>query len=92
MAEGEVGELVLTTLTKEAFPMIRFRTGDLTRVLPGPCPCGRTFRRISRHPRAHRRHAIIRGTNVFPSQIEAVILEVEGTTPHYRVVVERAGA
>ncbi len=92
VAEGEVGELVLTTLTKEAFPMIRFRTGDLTRVLPGPCPCGRTFRRISRILGRTDDMLIIRGTNVFPSQIEAVILEVEGTTPHYRVVVERAGA
>ncbi|MFZ5811549.1 MAG: phenylacetate--CoA ligase family protein [Thermodesulfobacteriota bacterium] len=92
VAEGEVGELVLTTLTKEAFPMIRFRTGDLTRVLPGPCPCGRAFRRISRILGRTDDMLIIRGTNVFPSQIEAVILEVEGTTPHYRVVVERAGA
>ncbi len=92
VAEGEVGELVLTTLTKEAFPMIRFRTGDLTRVLPGPCPCGRTFRRISRILGRTDDMLIIRGTNVFPSQIEAVILEVEGTTPHYRVVVDRAGA
>ncbi|QLA15045.1 phenylacetate--CoA ligase family protein [Desulfolutivibrio sulfoxidireducens] len=90
--EGEAGELVLTTLTKEAFPMIRFRTGDLTRILPGPCPCGRAFRRISRILGRADDMLTIRGTNVFPSQIEAVILEVEGMTPHYRVVVERVGA
>jgi len=92
VAEGECGELVLTTLTKEAFPMIRFRTGDLTRILPGDCPCGRTFRRIGRILGRSDDMLIIRGTNVFPSQIEAVLLEVEGMTPHYRVVVERQGA
>ncbi len=61
--------------------MIRFRTGDLTRVLPGPCPCGRTFRRISRILGRTDDMLIIRGTNVFPSQIEAVILEVEEAPP-----------
>ena len=90
--EGEAGELVLTTLTKEAFPMIRFRTGDLTRILPEPCACGRTLRRIDRILGRTDDMLIIRGVNVFPSQVERVLLEVEGTTPHYRVVVDRTGA
>jgi phenylacetate-CoA ligase len=87
--EGEVGELVLTTLTKEAFPLIRFRTGDLTRILPGPCPCGRTLARMERVRGRVDDMLIVRGVNVFPSQIESVLLEIEGTTPQWRVVLER---
>lgn len=90
--DGDMGELVLTTLTKEAFPMIRFRTGDLTRIIQGPCECGRTLRRIDRILGRTDDMLIIRGVNVFPSQIERVLLEVEGTTPHYRVVVDRKAA
>ncbi|MFZ5425633.1 MAG: phenylacetate--CoA ligase family protein [Thermodesulfobacteriota bacterium] len=89
VAEGEVGELVITTLAKEAFPLIRFRTGDLTRFLPGPCPCGRTLRRMDRVRGRVDDMLIIRGVNVFPSQIEAVLLDIEGTTPQWRVVLER---
>ncbi|MFP5221104.1 MAG: phenylacetate--CoA ligase family protein [Acidobacteriota bacterium] len=87
--DGEVGELVITTLTKEAFPLIRFRTGDLTRILPGPCPCGRTLKRMERVRGRVDDMLIIRGVNVFPSQIEAVLLDIEGTTPQWRVVLER---
>jgi phenylacetate-CoA ligase len=87
--DGEVGELVITTLTKEAFPLIRFRTGDLTRILPGPCPCGRTLKRMERVRGRVDDMLIIRGVNVFPSQIEAVLLAIEGTTPQWRVVLER---
>ncbi|KAF0234003.1 MAG: phenylacetate-CoA [Desulfovibrionaceae bacterium] len=87
--DGEVGELVITTLTKEAFPLIRFRTGDLTRILPGACPCGRTLKRMERVRGRVDDMLIIRGVNVFPSQIEAVLLDIEGTTPQWRVVLER---
>jgi phenylacetate-CoA ligase len=89
---GEVGELVLTTLSKEAFPMIRYRTRDLTRLLPGECPCGRTGRRMSRVFGRSDDMLIIRGVNVFPSQVETVLFEIEGTEPHYQIVVERKGA
>ena len=92
LPDGEEGELVLTTLTKEAFPMIRFRTGDVTRILPEPCACGRTMRRIGRIVGRCDDMLIIRGVNVFPSRIESILLEVEGTTPNYRIVLERKGA
>ncbi|RZW17804.1 MAG: phenylacetate--CoA ligase family protein, partial [Desulfobulbaceae bacterium] len=86
---GEVGELVLTTLTKEAFPVIRYRTRDLTRLLPEPCPCGRTFNRIQRIMGRTDDMLIIKGVNVFPTQIEAVLFDIEGTQPHYNLIVER---
>ncbi|GFM31907.1 phenylacetate--CoA ligase family protein [Desulfovibrio subterraneus] len=89
--DGEVGELVITTLTKEAFPMIRFRTGDLTRVLPDVCPCGRRFRRIARIIGRSDDMLIIRGVNVFPLQVETVLLAMEGAEPHYQIVLEREG-
>ncbi len=89
VAPGEVGELVLTTLTKEAFPVIRYRTRDLTRLIPEPCPCGRTFARMSRMMGRSDDMLIIKGVNVFPTQIEAVLFEIEGTEPHYRLIVER---
>ncbi len=89
---GEVGELVLTTLSKEAFPMIRYRTGDLTRLLPGECPCGRTGQRMSRVMGRTDDMLIIKGVNVFPSQIEALLFEIEGTEPHYQIIVDRKGA
>lgn len=92
MAEGETGELVITTLTKEAFPMIRYRTRDLTSILPGPCPCGRTLRRMARVKGRTDDMLIIKGVNVFPSQIESVLFEIEGTEPHYQIVVDRKGA
>jgi phenylacetate-CoA ligase len=87
--EGEVGELVITTLTKEAFPMIRYRTRDLTRFLSGPCACGRTMKRMERVMGRSDDMLIIKGVNVFPMQIEKVLFEVEGTEPHYQIVVER---
>lgn len=87
--EGEVGELVITTLTKEAFPMVRYRTRDLTRFIPEPCPCGRTLRRMQRVMGRTDDMLIIKGVNVFPVQIEKVLFEVEGTEPHYQIIVER---
>ncbi len=92
VAPGEVGELVLTTLSKEAFPMIRYRTGDLTRLIPGECPCGRTGRRMSRVLGRTDDMLIIKGVNVFPSQIETVLFDIEGTEPHYQIVIDRKGA
>ena len=87
--EGEEGELVLTTLSKEAMPMLRFRTHDLTRILPGPCACGRTLARIARIARRSDDMLIIRGVNVFPSQIEVALLKVEHTLPHYQIILRR---
>lgn len=86
---GEVGELVITTLTKEAFPVIRYRTRDLTRMITEPCPCGRTLHRIQRIMGRTDDMLIIKGVNVFPTQIEAVLFDIEGTQPHYNLVVER---
>jgi phenylacetate-CoA ligase len=86
---GEQGELVITTLTKEAFPVIRYRTRDLTRLLLEPCPCGRTLRRMQRMVGRSDDMLIIKGVNVFPLQIEKVLFEIEGTEPHYQIVVER---
>ena len=89
VAPGEIGELVITTLTKEAFPVIRYRTRDLTRILPGTCPCGRTLARMSRIMGRTDDMLIIKGVNVFPTQIESVLFDIEGTEPHYRIIVER---
>jgi len=86
---GEVGELVITTLTKEAFPVIRYRTRDLTRLITEPCACGRTSYRMKRILGRTDDMLIIKGVNVFPTQIENVLFEIEGTEPHYRIVVER---
>jgi phenylacetate-CoA ligase len=89
---GEVGELVITTLTKEAFPVIRYRTRDLTRLIPDSCPCGRKFRKMSRIMGRTDDMLIIKGVNVFPQQIETVLFDIEGTEPHYQIVVDRKGA
>jgi len=87
--EGEEGELVLTTLSKDAMPMIRYRTRDVTSIVPEPCSCGRTVRRIRRIGRRSDDMFIIRGVNVFPSQVETALLAVEGTLPHYQIVLSR---
>lgn len=87
--EGEEGELVLTTLSKRAMPMIRYRTRDITAFIPGRCACGRTIRRIRRISRRSDDMFIIRGVNVFPSQVEAALMAVEGTLPHYQIILTR---
>jgi phenylacetate-CoA ligase len=89
LPEGSEGELVLTTLSKQAMPMIRYRTRDLTAIDPTPCACGRTIRRIRRIGRRSDDMVIIRGINVFPSQVEAALLQVEGALPHYQIVLSR---
>ncbi len=89
LPDGAEGELVLTTLSKQAMPMIRYRTRDVTALLTEPCACGRTLRRIRRITRRSDDMFIIRGVNVFPSQIETALLQVEGTLPHYQIVLTR---
>ncbi len=91
VAPGQKGELVLTTLTKEAFPLVRFRTGDLTSLIEEPCACGRTFRRMSRIPGRSDDMLIIRGCNVFPSQVQAVIEQTGLAAPRFQIVLEREG-
>ena len=87
LPDGELGELVLTTLSKFAMPMIRYRTRDLTRIISEPCECGRTLRRIDRISSRSDDMFIIRGVNVFPSQIETALLSVDGTLPHYNIIL-----
>jgi phenylacetate-CoA ligase len=89
---GSEGELVFTTLTKEAFPLIRYRTRDICRLDPTPCRCGRTHRRMGRVLGRSDDMLIIRGVNVFPSQIEAVLVGIEGLEPHYQLIVDREGS
>ena len=89
LPEGCEGELVITTLSKRAMPMIRYRTRDITALISKPCPCGRTLRRIRRIGRRSDDMIILRGVNVFPSQIEGALMSVEGTLPHYQIVLTR---
>ena len=86
--EGEMGELVLTPLDKQEIPVLRYRTHDLTRVVTEPCACGRTHARMQKVRSRSDDMLIIRGTNVFPSQVEDVLSSIEGITPHYRIIVE----
>lgn len=90
--KGEAGELVITTLTKEALPMIRYRTRDITRLSTERCGCGRTHVRIRRITGRNDDMLIIRGVNVYPSQVEAVLVGLPDIAPHYLLVVERKGA
>ncbi len=92
LPDGEEGELVLTTLSKQAMPMIRYRTRDLTTIIPERCRCGRTLRRIQRIGRRSDDMFIIRGVNVFPAQVETALLQVEGTLPHYQITLSRKGS
>jgi phenylacetate-CoA ligase len=89
---GQTGELVFTTITKEAFPMVRYRTRDITALNPEPCICGRTHLRMNRVTGRSDDMLIIRGVNVFPSQIETVLMQSDGLTPHYQLVVDRDGS
>ena len=88
-ADGEVGELVFTTFTKEALPLLRYRTKDLTSIDRTTCDCGRTSARISRFKGRVDDMLIIRGVNVFPSQVEAALCDVEEVSPHYMMIVDR---
>jgi phenylacetate-CoA ligase len=91
LPNGEPGELVITTLSKEALPMIRYRTRDITTLVDEPCVCGRTHVRIMRVTGRDDDMLIIRGVNVFPSQIEACLVGFPGLAPHYQIVLTREG-
>ena len=91
LVDGEVGELVFTTLTKEALPLLRYRTGDLASITREPCVCGRTSARMSRVLGRTDDMLIIRGVNVFPSEIERALLAIPELAPHYQLFVERPG-
>ena len=88
---GEQGELVFTTLTKEALPLIRYRTKDISRLFLEPCDCGRTLIRMEKVSGRTDDMLIIRGVNVFPSQVEHVLMGIEGVEPHYQIEVSREG-
>src|SRR5499427_6322894 len=91
LAAGETGELVITTLTKQALPMIRYRTRDITRLDRSPCPCGRTHVRVMRVTGRDDDMLIIRGVNMYPSQLEAVLVGFPGLAPHYQIILTREG-
>ncbi|MHB8058428.1 MAG: phenylacetate--CoA ligase family protein [Desulfuromonadaceae bacterium] len=91
LPEGERGELVITTITKQGIPLIRYRTRDITSLTYEPCVCGRTHARITRMSGRTDDMLIIRGVNVFPSQIEAILVGIEGIEPHYMLLVDRVG-
>ncbi len=86
--DGEKGELVLTTLYREAMPILRYRTSDITRILPGKCKCGRTHRRISRIIGRTDDMIIVRGVNIFPQQIERVLMGIKAVAQNYQIVLE----
>jgi phenylacetate-CoA ligase len=92
MPEGEKGELVFTTVSKQAFPLIRYRTRDVTSLTCEKCSCGRTHARMSRVSGRTDDMLIIRGVNVFPSQIESVLAGIEEAEPHYQLIVRREGS
>lgn len=92
LPEGHEGELVLTTLTKRAMPLIRYRTGDITALTTAPCACGRTSARMARVKGRADDMLVIRGVNLYPSEVERALLAVEGLEPHYQLVVDRTSA
>jgi phenylacetate-CoA ligase len=92
LKEGEEGELVFTSLTKEAFPLIRYRSGDISRLITDPCRCGRTHIKMERVLKRSDDMLIIRGVNIFPAQIEAILTDIEGLEPQYQLIVDKAGA
>jgi len=92
LADGEEGELVLTTITKEAFPLLRFRTGDLTSIERTVCPCGRTTARMKKVAGRVDDAVFVRGKNVFPSQVEEILKSVEGVVPRFEIVADKSGA
>jgi phenylacetate-CoA ligase len=91
-ADGEVGELVFTALTREAVPLIRYRTGDLASVTRDRCPCGRTLARMSKVVGRTDDMLSVRGVNIFPTQVESILLDIEHTQPHYLIVLTKRGA
>ena len=92
LPEGEEGELVFTSLTKEAFPLVRYRSGDVSRLIPEPCRCGRTHIRMERVLKRCDDMLTIRGINIFPSQVEAILREIEGVETEYQLIIDKVGA
>jgi phenylacetate-CoA ligase len=92
LPEGSEGELVFTTLTKEANPLVRYRTGDISRLITEPCRCGRSHVKMERVLKRSDDMLIIRGVNIFPSQIEAILVDIEGLQPTYQIIVDKVGA
>jgi phenylacetate-CoA ligase len=92
LPDGQQGEVVITALTKEAIPVIRYRTRDVCRVYPDVCACGRTMRRMEKVLGRTDDMLIIRGVNIFPSQVETILLQYHDTAPHYQLIVTRDGA
>jgi phenylacetate-CoA ligase len=86
---GSEGELVFTTITKEGFPLIRYRTGDITSVDPAPCPCGRTFARMARVIKRADDLILFHGAGFYPAQIEQILAAVEGASPHFQIILDR---
>ncbi len=91
LPDGQEGELVLTTLRREGMPILRYRTKDLTRILPGPCPCGRTHRRIERIKGRTDDMMILKGVNIFPIQIEKKLMEIPGVGTNFQIILDREG-
>ena len=91
LPEGSAGELVFTCITKEALPLIRYRTRDVSRLQTAPCACGRTLVKMMKPAGRTDDMLIIRGVNVFPSQVESVLLEFSAAAPYYLLVVDRVG-
>ncbi|MDD3766021.1 MAG: phenylacetate--CoA ligase [Eubacteriales bacterium] len=91
LKDGETGELVITTIGKQGIPLLRYRTKDITYLIKEPCPCGRTTTRMAKIQGRSDDMLIIRGVNVFPSQVESVLLGIEHISPHYQLIVEREG-
>jgi phenylacetate-CoA ligase len=91
VAEGEEGELVMTTLQREGMPLLRYRTKDLTKIIPEPCACGRTHRRVERIKGRTDDMLIIKGSNIFPMQIEKKLMEIEGVGANFLIVLDREG-
>ena len=91
VADGEEGELVMTTLLREGMPILRYRTKDLTRIIPGPCECGRTHRRIERIKGRTDDMLILKGVNIFPIQIEKRLMDIPGVGTNFLIILEREG-
>jgi phenylacetate-CoA ligase len=92
LPDGAEGELVFSTLTKEALPLLRYRTGDIASLDPAPCACGRTLARMGPVRGRRDEMLIVRGVNLYPSEVEHTLLHVEGVAPHYQLVLERPDA
>lgn len=92
LPEGSEGEMVFTTLTKEAGPLIRYRSGDISRLITEPCRCGRTHIKMEKVLKRSDDMLIIRGINVYPSQIESILVDIEGLKPNYQIIIDKVGA